>query len=136
MTKEGLIFSVLKEMGIDILQGNIIADQDLDKFTLLEQRQNIQQYINNFGFDLINDCKLTEILFQYFLAKIYLLEERYFPVYYLVEGPNPSKRALEIKNTIEGYRSEFYTIDSLRFIDLIFKLNGDLFVDLSHYDIK
>lgn len=134
MLKESLVFSVMKEIGLDVLENNVLCDQDLVVYTLKDRRSNIQNHINTYGFNLLEDCKLMELLFQYFLEKIYILENEYYPIYYIVDGDIANKKALEIKNNYKTLRSGFYGKDSLRFMDLIFKLNGNMYVDLSHFD--
>jgi hypothetical protein len=133
---------ILQEIGLDINDQQHVVDQDT--FNLIQfNGKNIKYSINNptvligkddIKFDPINNVKLMSHLFTYHIDKIHEIDGIYYPVFYPIEGEN-GKGAIEAKSDNGTVvRSNFYNNDSLKYADLIMRINGEKDIDLSELD--
>lgn len=142
MNEADLEYNLLLELGLSVDSSHYLMDQDYGTFVFFNgkhikaKRNNIEPFVNKHEvyFDPIRNVKLMRNLFQYYINKIYNLDNRYFSVFFPIYNKN-GPGALEIKNATECYRSGNYNNESLRYIDLIFKISGEEHVDLSNFDI-
>ena len=98
-----------------------------------DPNKNLLLAKNDILFDPMNNSKLMSNLFAYYLTKLEENEGVVFESYYTKNG-NEGRTALEIKNQYEKITSKYYNNDSMKYIDIILKLNGESGIDLSEYD--
>ena len=133
---------IFRIMGLDVDSSNKVIDQDTCrpiefkgksiKYTS-DPNKNLLIAKNDILFDPINNSRLMSTLFGYYLTKLEENEGIAFDSYYTKNG-NEGRTALELKNENEKITSKYYTNDSIKYIDIILKLNGDSDIDLSEYD--
>lgn len=141
MNEMELEYKLLSELGLGVDVNHYLIDQDYGTFVFFNgkhikaKRNNVEPFVNRHEvyFDPIRNVKLMRNLFQYYISKIHSLENRYFSVFFPIYNEN-APGALEIKNTTECYRSKCYNNESLRYIDLIFRISGDIDIDLTNLD--
>lgn len=138
-----LEYELLLAIGLSVDSNCNLIDQDYGTIVYLNgknikaKRGAIEPFIRRTDvyFDPVNNVKLMRTLFQYFINKINDLDNRYFSVFFPVFKDNGST-AIEIKSETESFRSDYYYNESLRYIDLIFKISGYEYVDMKKYDFK
>jgi hypothetical protein len=138
-----LVYKLLQEIGIDIDGNNILVDQDTQMVIYFNGKKvkyrldgsPIPIGKNDIYFDPINNVKLMNTLFLYYINKLQTLDGIYYNIFYPVALQDGSgKGYIEIKGPNTIIRSGLYFNDCLKYIDLLFRLSGEQFVDLSMYD--
>lgn len=124
MTFERLL---LDEIGLEFSNG-ILIDQDT-RLPILNSGKYIRS-INNID----KDIKLMSILFNYFIYKISEEQKVYIDVVYYKQVKNSRSLPLAIKVNGKEIISKIYVIESLKYLDLICQLNGEVDVNLSRFD--
>lgn len=138
-----LEYQLLLAIGLSVDTNHNLIDQDygtiiyLNGKNIKSNRGTIEPFIRKTDvyFDPINNVKLMRTLFQYFINKINDLDNRYFSVFFPVYKDN-GLISIEIKSELESFKSDYFYNESLRYIDLIFKISGYNFIDVKQYDFK
>lgn len=132
---------IMEEIGLDVGEYNRIIDQD----TGLEISMKGQYIVapgsycghNAIEFDPYNNRKMMNQFFSYFIKKVSLESENEVLTYYNINGDDNTKGQIECRlSDNQIIRSGAYSKDSLRYADLIMRLNGRDDVDLSEYDMS
>lgn len=138
-----LEYQLLLTIGLSVDTNHNIIDQDYGTIVYLNgknikaKRGSVEPFIRktDIYFDPLNNMKLMRSLFQYFINKINDLDNRYFSVFFPVYGDN-GLVSVEIKSETESFKSDYFYNESLRYIDLIFKISGYDHINLKPYDFK
>lgn len=136
-----VVLKLIRNLGLDITEQNVVIDQDFNNIILYQGKKIKYTYTgkilsldnNDIYFDPIENDELMKFLFNYFLYKISILDNKYFSAYYNVIN-DIQQMATELKGDYTIIRSDYYYRESLRYIDLIFKIEGDDNVNLHIYD--
>lgn len=142
-----LIYKLIREMGLDITDNNIVIDQDFKNVLYFNNRvlkYNYMVSIRNqidinteIYFDPLNNKSLMNFLFVYYLRKLSILDNYHVSAYYTVDSMvDYNKKAIETKNGLNVIRSNYYYKDTLRYIDMILRLSGEPIINLSQYDTQ
>lgn len=139
---DNLTYKLMCEIGLDI-ENSYIIDQDFGALVHFngrtlrysEEKTDINLSRNDIFFDPLNNSRLMVMVFSYYLNKLHNTENRYFYIYYPIYNNKNGTGSVEVKSDSEIYRSNEYISESLRYIDLIFKMSGTD-IDLSMYDTK
>lgn len=130
---------LMREIGLDIDSNQCIIDQDTG--IPLEYNGKKIVYEGNRSktsvpFDPLNNTKMMSHLFSYYTEKVAEEDGRYFSAFYQVND-SATKNHLEAKDESSGLviKSEPYVNDTLKYADLILKING-VEMDLSKKDKK
>ena len=133
---------IFRAVGLDVDNANKLIDQDTCrpiefkgkciKFTS-DPDKNLLLAKNDILFDPVNNTKLMANLFGYYLSKLEENEDMVFDSYYVKNG-NGGRTALEVKNEDGTITSKYYNNDSIKYMDMILRLNGDSNIDLNEYD--
>ena len=130
---------LMREIGLDVDSNQCIIDQDTGM--PLEYNGKKIVYEGNrsktsIPFDPLNNTKMMSHLFSYYTEKVAEEDGRYFNMYYQVKDSD-TKSHLEALDASSGtvLKSEPYTNDTLKYADLIFKING-VEMDLTKKDKK
>ena len=133
---------IFRAIGLDVDNANKIIDQDTCrpiefkgkciKYTS-DPNKNLLLAKNDILFDPINNTKLMSNLFGYYLTKLEETENIAFDSYYVKAG-NGGRTALELKSESETITSKYYNNDSIKYMDMILRLNGESNIDLNEYD--
>lgn len=145
MSNEVLLNRLMSEIGLDIDETNHIVDQDTGSSLQFNGKnlifidnpmQRINKRRNDIPFNPIESPKLMNHLFSYYINKIHEEDGRYINIYYPVQEPGNRKGCIELKEetTNTTIRSNEYSNDCLKYMDLILQLNGNDDNDLSDYD--
>lgn len=127
-TNKDLCDSLMREIGLDVDINMCIIDQDTG--IQLEYNGKKMVYQGNRSktsvpFDPLNNTKMMSHLFSYYTEKVQAEDGRYFSIFYQVKDSD-TKSHLEIKEDNGNIiKSESYTNDTLKYADLIFKINGE-----------
>lgn len=135
-----LNYKLMCDIGLDLDNNMNIIDQDFGNIIMIKGKalkaslNNIEPFIGggDILFDPMNNYKLMANLFSYFIQKTQSTEDRYFNVFYPVQGSD-NKTAMEIKENMTVIRSGFYSNPCIAYIDLVFRINDEVY-DLSMYD--
>lgn len=138
-----LEYQLLLAIGLSVDVNHNLIDQDYGTIVYLNgknikaKRGSIEPFIRKTDvyFDPINNVKLMRTLFQYFINKINNLDNRYFSVFFPVSKEN-GLISIEIKSELECFKSDYFYNESLRYIDLIFKISGYDYINIKQYDFK
>lgn len=138
-----LEYQLLLTIGLSVDANHNLIDQDYGTIVYLNgknikvKRGPVEPFIRktDIYFDPLNNMKLMRSLFQYFINKIHDLDNRYFSVFFPVYGDNGAI-AIEIKSETESFKSDYFHNESLRYMDLIFKISGYDHINLKQYDFK
>jgi len=121
---------IMANIGLDIDNDFKIVDQDYGNTIMMDKKYlkcsyNIQEPIigkDDILFNPIMNIKVMEFIFAYFLEKYQLLNQTYIMSY--CQMNNTSKEtALYVRGT-HNTVSYFYKSDTLKYIDIIFRLSG------------
>ena len=133
---------IFRAIGLDVDNANKVIDQDTCrpiefkgkciKFTS-DPDKNLLLAKNDILFDPINNTKLMSNLFGYYLTKLEEMENTVFNSYYVKSG-NEGRTALELKNESGTITSNYYNNDSIKYMDMILRLNGESDINLNEYD--
>lgn len=142
-TINDLEYKLMIEMGFSVDQDHRLLDQDFGTFVFFNGRyikaklNGVEPFINKHTvyFDPVGNVKFMRQLFQYYMAKIQRVDNRYFSVFYPIFNQKNGSGCIEVKNENECYKSEYYYNESLRYIDIIFRISGEI-LDLSKFDFK
>ena len=131
---------VMHEIGLDVDKYNNIVDQDngqplhfngkVLKYNLSNRKIHMGR--NDIEFDPIDNTKIMSHLFSYYLDKKNEEDGTYFPVYFPVNKAD-GKSALEVRGN-STFKSKSYKNDSLKYVDLILRINGNTDIDLNDVD--
>lgn len=133
---------IMYEVGLDALNvdgsiidqdtGSIIAMKDIK---LIHQDFLINNKYNEMHFDPDGNWKQMSFIFGYFLKKIY--DENNIDVGVYTQSGKNNQYYIEcvLSNGLK-LKSNLYNRDSLAYLDMMMRLNGENNVDLSNYDVK
>ena len=130
---------LMMEVGFDVGDHRRLIDQD----TGLEVKFDGKYLVapgsksgkNSIEFDPINDVHQMSSVFSYYNQKVASEDGEEVRTYFPVEtDPKTNKGYIEARTDTKVYRSNEYNNDSLKFTDIIMKMNGANKVDLSEYD--
>lgn len=136
-----LNYQLMCEIGLEVDSEGRLVDQDLGNMILFKGKTlkvNMpgfrQPFIgrNDILFDPVNNYKIMNTIFSYYVQKLADLEGRYFNIFYPVQLQS-GKTYAEIKENMKVIRSGAYYNPCIAFIDLVFRLNDEEY-DLSAYD--
>ncbi len=138
-----LEYKLMMEIGLSVDNEHRLIDQDFGTFVFLNGKyikaklNGVEPFINRHTiyFDPVGNVKFMRHLFQYYMTKINKLDNKYFSVFYPIFNQENGTGCLEVKNENEYYKSEYYYNESLRYIDIIFRISGEV-VDLRMFDSK
>lgn len=127
---------VLDEIGLEFSQNNQLIDQDTRNIIMISSKP-ITREATGYGykFDPLRNPKLMGFLFSYFANKLLSEQYIYIDVVYYKTIKNSRNSPLAVKADGTEYVSKVYSLESLKYLDLICQLNGGTDVDLSRYDI-
>lgn len=136
-----LEYKLLMEIGLDIDTEHRLVDQDFGTFVFFNgkhikaKRNGIEPFINKHTvyFDPVGNVKFMRQLFQYYINKINQLDGVYFPVFFPIFNQENRTGCIEMKNEEGSFRSEYYHNETLRYIDMIFRISGEI-LDLRQFD--
>ena len=133
---------IFRAVGLDVDNANKVIDQDTCmpiefkgkciKYTS-DPNKNLLLAKNDILFDPINNPKLMSNLFGYYLTKLEETENTVFNSYYVKPG-NEGRTAIELKSDSETITSKYYKNDSIKYMDMILRLNGESDINLNEYD--
>lgn len=130
---------VLDEIGLEFTPDNRLIDQDTRQLLLYQSQPIVKNpsHRNYHRFDPLTNPKFMSFLFAYFSNKLKIEQNICVNVVYYKVIKNSRNSPLAIK--VDGgreYVSRIYSLETLKYLDLICQLNGGMNVDLSQYDIK
>ena len=122
-----------------------IVDQDTGNALMIGNKYIIypgcRSDRNSIVFDPVNNWKVLNYIFMYFLHKWSEENDIYVSSYYYLENnswdkPNAIEIKLDNNGKVNKIKSRMYYKDCLRYLDIIMQLNGEMAssVDLSSYD--
>lgn len=130
---------IMQEIGLEIGVGNRVIDQDTGVAIQFKGRNVVAPGFTNgrntIEFDPVNNSKMMDKFFGYFLDR--QAEEGNVAVstFYNIDDTK-DKGAIECRMTDEStIKSGSYSRESLKYADIIIKLNGGRSSDLSKYDV-
>ena len=137
---------IMEDIGLTVDSNNKIMDQDTRQ-ELKYKEKNMRYSSNNsvvltqsdMIFDPAANKALMGSLFTHYLNKVEEEDGTYVPVYYEVRNQE-GQTGLVAKVHMEGSSEEesletgFYNNDSLKYAEMIKKINGSSDTDLSEYD--
>lgn len=88
------------------------------------------------GFDPLHNTKQMQLLFGYYLKKLNEENGWYTDTIYVKNDVGQGKSSLAIKVNGQELVSRPYVSESVKYADLLCRLNGGTMVDLSQYDIQ
>ena len=137
---------LIKEIGLEVNENGYIIDQDYDNELIINGKK-LRYCFNNvlkinpvkeIEFNPLQNSKLMYKLFLYYLEKLNMYDDRYFPTFYSIpgKGNNYGKFSMCAKEN-NGYifESKYYYNECLRYLDLILTIGGYTDIDFSQYDI-
>lgn len=135
-----LLYKLMNEVGLSVDDQYNLVDQDYGTVVFLNgkvikaARNGLEPFVSRqeVYFNPIENVKLMRMLFQYYIKKLNVFDNKYFPLFYPISN-DKGMGGFEIKNDKEIYRSNYYNNECLRYIDLIFRMSGEN-VDLSSFD--
>lgn len=141
---EYLIGMVMKEIGLYYDPTGVVKDQDTGQ--IVNFRDRVLLYSNQpvlfsdtkdrMVFNPLISYKLMNIMFSYFIEKIFTLDGIYYPIVYTTkEEPEEERVALHLKDPDRqvSIDTRYYNNIILAYIEAIGKINGNDY-DLSQYD--
>lgn len=142
MNKSKLINNILFKLNLGIDSDRIITDQETGSKILIKGKPLLLKeygsvyYENEVEFDPINNQKLTSSLLS--LYNKYLIEEGYesVSIYFYLPPNKDGKVSISAKTSNDRVIiTKPYFNDSLRIIDLIFKISGED-IELEEFDSR
>ena len=132
---------LMMEVGFDVGNHRRLVDQDTGTEIKFEGRYMVapdsKSGRNSVEFDPVNNVKQMSSIFGYYNQKVACESDgqeeikTYFPV---ETDASTGKGYIEARTQDGVIRSNEYVSDSLKYVDLIMKMNGATNVDLSEYD--
>lgn len=133
---------VMSIIGLDINHEFKVMDQDTGllltfndkylKFSYSDEIPIIGE--NDMWLDLLNNVKIVIYIFTYFLEKNYILTNTYIRSFSQIN--DGIKTALDVRGD-SNITSNFYTLSTLKYLDIIFRLSEYDNVDfIKKYDIN
>ena len=130
---------IMQEIGLGVDNHQKVMDQDTretlkfkDKNIKYSSQNNVIITKNDIPFDPYETRNLMSSLFDHFTEKMNEEEDVYVSMYYDIPGDKGT--ALEAVVNGEKIKSDYYTNDSLRYLDLIMQINGSDKTVLRQYD--
>lgn len=130
---------VMEEIGLGVDSYQKVIDQDSrdqlkfkDKNIKYSSQNSVVTTKNDIIFDPAENKNLMCSLFDHFTQKIESEENKYVSMYYDISD----NTGYAIAAMVDGIRvtSDHYNNESLKYIDIIMKINGTEDVDLKKYD--
>jgi hypothetical protein len=132
---------IMQEIGLGVDAHQRVIDQDTRetlKFNEKNMKYSSQNSViltkNDIPFDPIETRNLMSSLFNHFTQKIEQEDGTYVSTYYDINGDKGT--ALEAVVNGEKITSDYYGNDSLRYLDIIMRLNGSNSINLKQYDTE
>lgn len=138
-----VIKKIMNEIGLDLNSEGYISDQDYNNMVVMEGKllkysfetpvpinRNIELY-----FDPLNNLQLMSNLFSYYLKKLEIYEDVYFPIYFSVKN-DQFQNAIVVKNEMHSIQTSFYNNITLAYAEMIFIINGGSPLNLVDLDKK
>lgn len=135
-TKEDFNIRMLQEIGLEIDKTGHVVDQDTGTKLQFKGKHLKVGPCNReeIPFDPFTNSNIMSSLFGYFVSNKMEEEGRYVSTYYSTTKERNERGTIELKEGEEVVASAKYYSDSLKYGDLILKLNGNGGEDLSALD--
>lgn len=134
--EEAFKAEVLQQLGLEIDINGYIIEQD-SEMKLYVKGKPITNISSRYslGFDPLSNGHLMSFLFSYYLSKLQSEEDRYITMFYSSSKERNGKGYMAVQEQGELIKSRVYNNDSIKYLDLLYQLNG-LSKNLIHYDIE
>ena len=136
-TKEDFNTRILQEVGLEVDKHGHVIDQDTG-IQLQFKGKNMkvgQCNRDEIQFDPLGNANVMASLFGYYISNRMAEDGRYVSTYYSTTKEKNERGSIEVKEGDDVVSSDKFYNDSLKYGDLIFKLNGNGGEDLSSLDI-
>ena len=130
---------IMREIGLEVGPKNKIYDQDTGCSIAIDGVEvtapSCYTGRRTIEFDPYNNKKMMSQFFSYFTSKVEDEGGASVVAFYDIPGSSNNKRAIECKMSNDTIlRSNSYSRDSLKYVDLIMQMNGDDPSVLARYD--
>lgn len=123
---------IMQEVGLETTSDNYVIDQDTGDMLNFKGKNikfsmdgNVPLSKNDILFDPLENSNMMSQLFTYYTNKLDAQDDRYINVIYSTQQDRYSKGTVSCKEGGRIIESDEYYKDSLRYANLITKLNGE-----------
>lgn len=141
MMKDPLNKVIMEDIGLTVDSNNRVMDQDTreylsyrDKNMKFSSQNSVTLTNQDIIFDPITDKAVMGSLFNHYLGKIEEEDGVYVALHYEQRSEDGKSTALVAKVDNQEITTDYYKNDSLKYVEMIKRLNGDSDYNMKDYD--